>query len=80
MIVKMKMYMNNDTAKKNNELLDSEISDDEIRKAIFSQNNNKSPGIDQLTAEIFKCSIYIILPFLKGIYNRIFLTHEYPPS
>jgi len=73
------VHKNDDTAN-NDELLDSEISDDEIRKAILSQNNNKNPGIDQLTADIFKCSIDIILPFFKGIYNRIFLTHEYPPS
>ena len=75
------VHKNDDTAN-NDKLLDSKISDDEIRKAILSQNNNKSPVIDQFTAEILKCSIDIILPFWKGIYNRIlnFLAHEYPPS
>ncbi len=61
-------------------LLDVEISELEMRSAVNAQNNNKSPGIDELTAEMFKSSIDIIIPFLKTLYNRIFFTHEYPES
>ena len=38
--------------------LDSEISESEVRDAVFSQKNNKSCGIDFLNAELFKCSVY----------------------
>lgn len=61
-------------------LLDTEINETEIRNAIMSQNNNKCAGIDQIPAEIFKASIDIILPFMKSLYNHIFLNHEYPAS
>ena len=70
----------NNDATNNDQILDMEISENEIIKAVLSQNNNKSPGIDQLPAELFKCSIHIILPFLKALFNRIFLKHEYPES
>ena len=36
--------------------LDLEISDAEIQEAILSQKNNKSSGIDNLTAGLFKTS------------------------
>ena len=64
----------------NENLLDEAINEEEIRKAILSQNNNKSPGIDQLPAEIFKASIDIIIPFLRVLYNHIFFNQEYPQS
>lgn len=58
--------------------LDSEITNNELRKAIFHQKNNKSPGVDNLIAETFKISYDIISPFLLKLYNRLFLNGEYP--
>lgn len=58
--------------------LDSEITETEIKNAVFSQKNNKSSGIDNLCAELFKCSYDIISPFLVKLFNRLFSNGEYP--
>ena len=60
--------------------LDLEISDAEIREAILSQKNNKSSGIDNLTAELFKSSCDLILPFLSKLFNLLFTNGEYPSA
>ena len=60
--------------------LDLEISDAEIREAILSQKNNKSSGIDNLTAESFKTSCDLILPFLSKLFNCLFTNGEYPSA
>ena len=51
--------------------LDSEISESEVRDAVFSQKNNKSCGIDFLNAELFKRSYDIISRFLVNLFNRL---------
>ena len=58
--------------------LDMEISETELKTAIFSQKNNKSTGTDRLCAELFKDAFDIISPFLLKLYNRLFLNGEYP--
>ncbi|XP_060567678.1 uncharacterized protein LOC132726376 [Ruditapes philippinarum] len=58
--------------------LDAEINECELREAIFSQNNNKSPGYDKLTCEIFKAAYDIMSPLLLKLYNRLFINSEYP--
>jgi hypothetical protein len=60
--------------------LDSEIKEEELKHAIFSQKDNKSPGPDQLYAEYFKASYDIIQPILLNLYNRLFIHGEYPSS
>ena len=60
--------------------LDAEITEAELKEAVFHQKNNKSPGIDNLNAELFKISLDIISPFLLKLYNRIFQNGEYPRS
>ena len=40
--------------------LDSPFIENEIRKAVFEQKNSKSPGNDNLIAEVFKNSFDII--------------------
>ena len=47
-----------------NEILDCPISEEELRKVILSLKSNKSPGIDGLTSEIFKCSLNCMSPLL----------------
>ena len=39
---------------------------------------NKSPGIDNLSSELFKISFDIVSPFLLKLYNRLFSNGEYP--
>lgn len=60
--------------------LDKEFTESELRQAVFSQNNSKSPGTDQLVAEIFKHSFEIISPFLLRFYNLLFSQSSYPKS
>lgn len=58
--------------------LDAEITETELKDAVFHQKNNKSPGIDNLNSELFKISFDIISPFLLKLYNRLFRNGEYP--
>ena len=46
------------------EELDSNFTENELRKVIFSLHNNKSPGLDSLTSEILKSAYNFISPFL----------------
>jgi hypothetical protein len=69
--------INNETE---DEDLDSNINEEELKLAIFAQNDNKSPGPDQLYAEYFKCSYDIIKPVLLNLFNRLFINGEYPSS
>ena len=47
--------------------LDMIISEEEIKKAVFMQNNGRSPGIDEIPCEIIKASYEIIAPFLFAL-------------
>ena len=60
-----------------NKDLDVNFTESELRKVIFSLNNNKSPGIDSLTSEILKSAYDFISPFLLSLYNRMFNSGEY---
>ena len=60
--------------------LDIEFNTSEIKQAVFSQNNSKSPGTDKLIAEVFKHSFDIISPFLTMFYNKIFKNGLFPDS
>ena len=48
------------------------------KKAIFSQNNNKSSGIDGLIAELYKHSFDSHSHFILEFFNRLFQKGEYP--
>jgi hypothetical protein len=60
--------------------LNCEIMETELHFAVFMQNNNKSAGIDGLTAEIFKAAYDILSHLLLNLYNRLFKYSEYPES
>ena len=62
------------------EMLDRPISEEELRKVILTLKSNKSPGIDGLIAEIFKCSFDCMSPLLLRLFNIIFLKGIYPAS
>ena len=51
-----------------------------MHSAVYSQNNNKTPGIDNIRSEIIKASYDVISPFLFKLYNHIFQTGDYPRS
>ena len=52
--------------------LDCDITEEELRAAISSQNNNKSPDEDNVIAEIFKSGFDLLSPFLLKLYNKLF--------
>lgn len=53
-------YMVSDSDKK---MCDEEITTDEIRRAIEQLTVGKSPGIDGLTAEFYKCFSKQVVPY-----------------
>ena len=64
----------------NDDYLDKEITLTELKDAVYSQNNNKSSGLDNIIAEIYKATFPHISQFLLKLYNHIFTTGEYPQS
>ena len=64
----------------NDGILDNEFTTAELRTAVFSQSNNKSPGIDNIPSEIIKASFTFISPFLLNLYNKMYNCGEYPNS
>ena len=59
-------------------ILDNPITEEELKKVIMSLKNNKSPGIDGLISEIFKCSQDILSPILLKLFNYVFSNGVYP--
>ena len=52
------------------EELDTVLSYSELQFAVFSQNNNKTPDMDNIIGEIIKASYDLICPFLLNRYNH----------
>ena len=46
----------------------------------MKQKNSKACGPDDISDEIIKCSIDIILPFLTLIFNKLLNQSKYPES
>ena len=63
-----------------NDDLDKNISEQEIRCAVFKQKNGKSCGPDDLSAELIKSSYDIISPYLISLFNDLFNNGVYPES
>ena len=64
-----KIPPNRKISKEHFKLCEAEISLDEIIKAINSKKNNKSPGNDGLTAEVYKQFLNELAPILLEVYN-----------
>ena len=58
--------------------LDFDFTESELRRTVFAQKDNKSPGIDSISSEILKASYDVIPPSLLYLYNRMFRNGEYP--
>ena len=41
----------------------------ELQSAVFSQNNNTTPGTDNITSDIINASYDLISSFLLNLYN-----------
>ena len=61
-------------------LLDSPISENEIRKAVSCMKAGKSPGMDGFPVEYYKQYIDIFAPILKEVYNEAFTLGSLPPT
>ena len=61
---------NDDQSASHDSDLDSNITIDEVRKAVYSQNNNKAPGTDCILSEMIKSSYDTISPFLLTMYSK----------
>ena len=60
--------------------LDKEMSPEEIRSAVLHLKNNRSPGLDNITAEMLKNSLEETLPFLVTFFNHISTSTFRTPS
>ena len=59
-------------------MLDCPFSLEELKKVISSLKSGKSPGLDGLATEVFKCSFDILSPVLIKLFNIIFFSGNYP--
>ena len=58
--------------------LDEILTEEEIKIAVLKQKNNKAHGPDEISAELIKSSIDIILPYVTLIFNKLFNQSRYP--
>ncbi|MEW8152903.1 MAG: reverse transcriptase family protein, partial [Candidatus Thiodiazotropha endolucinida] len=62
----------------NNDLLNSEITSDEILRCIRNLNNGKASGLDMILNEYIKSSCHIFLPLYEKFFNLILDTGHFP--
>ena len=60
--------------------LDEVISFEEVCMAIKSMKSRKSPGVDGISAEVYKALPDHLVNLLTEIFNEILVTGEYPAS
>lgn len=65
-------YMNNV------QILNGEITPDEILSVINELSNDKAPGVDGLSAEFYKYAKHVLLPHLCILFNSIFDKGVFP--
>ena len=61
-------------------IFNTDISEDEIRLAVKRFRKGKKPGPDCLLPEFFIYGINVIMHVLVKLFNRLFVTGEYPDS
>ena len=60
------------------EKIGSLIKDKEVDEAIYSLNQNKSPGIDGITAEFYQNFRPLLTPILAELFNNFFFQDNIP--
>ena len=58
----------------------SDITDDEVTRAINSLTNNKAPGIDEISAEMLKHGKDAVTGQLVVLFNSIWREQEVPDA
>ena len=61
-------------------IFNSDITDEEIIKAVNALKRGQSSGEDELMPEFFICTINLILPIINCLFNRILNTGDFSPS
>ena len=67
-------------SRQNRQICEKDITTDEIRKAILTFENNKSPGNDGLTGEFYKTFSEILVNDLQELYREISEVGRMPDS
>lgn len=67
------------TEEQKNSLI-SEITEEEIKKAIAQSKINKAPGPDGFPAEWYKEMVDLLTPIMKTMYNHVLKTGIIPLS
>ena len=62
----------------NNDLLNVDITVEEVKKAVKSLKNNKACSIDCITNEMIKASCTVLLPLYVTIFNLVLKSGIYP--
>ncbi|MEW8548196.1 MAG: reverse transcriptase family protein, partial [Candidatus Thiodiazotropha sp.] len=62
------------------DILNSSISDSEIRMAVRQLKNGKAPGFDGILNEYIKHSCELLMPFYLKLFNTIFESGIFPDS
>ena len=62
------------------DLLNSEITEDEVIKAIKNLKNSKASGLDDIVNEYLKTTVTKCLPYYAKLFNLIFDSGESPDS
>lgn len=70
-----RIYSQNDV-----DLLNSEITEDEVIKAVKNLKNSKAPGLDDIVNEYLKTTVIKFLPYYVKLFNLIFDNGESPDS
>ena len=64
----------------NNEILNSDITENEVKKAILKLKNGKAAGDDNVLNEYIKCSADIMIQTYTNLFNEILHSGIYPSA
>ena len=62
------------------DLINEPITKDEVRRALISLKNGKTPGTDCITGEMFKNASDVVVYFFVKLFNEIFNKGVYPEN
>ena len=68
---------NDENSQIDDDELDTDITEQEMRKALSKQKIGKTNGPDEISAEILKSSYDVISPLLVSLFDKLFNNAEY---